>query len=379
MLKKITAIILSSILLISSVAGAWYDEPYEKLKNDGIIVTNQSFEPDKYISLIEFVTLICRAEKIYPDTTTIWWTQAYASDALSNKIIRELPENRWAGTISRYQAAEIIYNNNLDTMENKNIDVLGETILDFPTMPEEYRNIVGQLYLNGIISGRTDGKFSGWDAITRGEAVTLIYRAYYPEYRLTPVINEFSQVLGEFTTYTTNVANRNFNVNKAAEALNGTIIQPGKQFSYNSIVGNAGKAEGYKQATVISGGKYVKGYGGGICQDATTLFNAALLANMQIDERYNHALKSSYVKPGYDATVAYGTLDFKFTNPYDVPIKITASFDYNTLALTFKIYSASYIEKPEVKLYTKGSGNKWTLYREVNGIQNYSTYSSYRG
>ena len=111
----------------------------------------------------------------------------------------------------------------------------------------------------------------------------------------------------------------------ATDKIDGTIIAPGKQFSYNKIVGARTIAAGYKEAKVYSNGEVVDGIGGGICQISSTLYDAAVFANLDITERYNHQFLTSYVPAGRDATVAYGSKDLKFVNNRTYPIKIVAT------------------------------------------------------
>ena len=100
---------------------------------------------------------------------------------------------------------------------------------------------------------------------------------------------------------------------------------PGETFSYNQTVGERTIAEGYKEAGAYAGGRVVQDVGGGICQTSSTLYNAALLANLEIVDRSNHQFLTSYVPAGRDATVSWGGIDFKFKNNRTYPIKIEAS------------------------------------------------------
>ena len=102
-------------------------------------------------------------------------------------------------------------------------------------------------------------------------------------------INVFPDILGSFTTkYDASNTSRSTNLRLAANKINGTILSPGETFSYNKIVGERTIEAGYKEAKIYSGGEVVDGLGGGICQISTTLYNAALFANMEIVELYNH-------------------------------------------------------------------------------------------
>lgn len=382
-LKRIFCIVLIITMFMTTTVFAetktWYDDAYNQLISDEIIIPEADFNPLKTISKIEFLAIVCRAANIIPvNYYKEYWEIAYSTLAFREKVITDFPEEIWRDNINRYEAAEILYSVTNNTLEYKNTEIIGNALRDYPKMPEEYKEIVGQMYLNGIFSGKTNGCFAGEASLTRSEAIMMVYKTFYPEYRIKREIKPYSYLIGDYSTTATKNDNRNFNIAKSAESINGYILNPGEQFSFNEVVGRASKANGYKQSTIIQNGKYVAGYGGGVCQTATTLFNAVLKANLQIDQRTNHGLKSSYVKPGWDATIAYPTLDLKFTNNYDVPIKIVSRFDSETRTVIFEIYSEQYLEIPEVNLYSTGSGRNWTLYREVNGVINYTTKSTYK-
>ena len=136
-------------------------------------------------------------------------------------------------------------------------------------------------------------------------------------------INVFPDQISTFSTrYDANNEDRSTNLNLAASKIDGTILSPGEEFSYNKIVGERSISAGYKEAKVYQNGEVVDGIGGGICQISSTLYNAVVFANLEVTERYNHQFITSYVEAGRDATVAYGTKDFKFINNRTYPIRI---------------------------------------------------------
>lgn len=136
----------------------------------------------------------------------------------------------------------------------------------------------------------------------------------------------FANKLSTFTTtYDASNINRNNNLVLAAQKLNGTIVNPGETFSYNKTIGERTIAAGFKEAKAYANGDIVLDVGGGICQLSSTLYNACLLTNLDIVERYNHSFTTSYVSPSRDATVSWGTLDYKFKNNRKYPIKIEAT------------------------------------------------------
>lgn len=136
----------------------------------------------------------------------------------------------------------------------------------------------------------------------------------------------FVDNLGTFSsTYKESNVNRSTNVKLATNKINNVILLPGEEFSYNKVVGERTYANGFREASVYTSSGVVNGLGGGICQVSSTLYNAVLRANLEIVERKNHRYAVSYVPLGTDATVAYGSIDFRFKNNRTYPIKVVAS------------------------------------------------------
>ncbi len=117
---------------------------------------------------------------------------------------------------------------------------------------------------------------------------------------------------------------RTSNVRRAAEAVNGVILNPGDEFSYNDTVGERTEERGYHEAVAYSGNEVIEEYGGGVCQTSSTLYMAVLRADLEVTERVNHSVTVSYTPLGEDATVSWGGPDFRFRNNTDYPIKIIA-------------------------------------------------------
>ncbi len=138
---------------------------------------------------------------------------------------------------------------------------------------------------------------------------------------------------------------RIFNVTLAASRLNGVLIAPNEEFSFDNALGDVSKFTGYQQAYVIQNGKTVLGDGGGVCQVSTTMFRAALNAGLPITERHGHAYRVGYYEedspPGIDATVYVPTVDLKFKNDTGHYILIQTVVDPNILRLTFYLYGTS--------------------------------------
>ena len=198
-------------------------------------------------------------------------------------------------------------------------------------------------------------------AISVDEAKEKINSEDKTEYRiplkLTPAkktINDigteaFPYKISEFPTrYDATNTNRSQNLSIATKKINGTVLMPGETFSFNQVVGKRTIDAGYKDAKIYENGKVVDGLAGGICQVSSTLYNAVLLANLEIVERTNHSFTTSYVKAGRDATVVYGVKDFQFKNNRNYPIKIEGSVGSGIL--TFKIHGIKEETEYEVKI-----------------------------
>lgn len=135
----------------------------------------------------------------------------------------------------------------------------------------------------------------------------------------------FQNALSSFQTALSENADWNLNMQLACDAINGYIVRSGEEFSLNTILGELTTEAGYRDVETLVGKFNRVITGGGVSQVATTLYNAAILADMTIVERHNHVYAPSYVNAGFDATVLYGKKDLRFVNSYDLPIKIQAS------------------------------------------------------
>ena len=149
-------------------------------------------------------------------------------------------------------------------------------------------------------------------------------------------------------TKTTSNSDRNRNIKLATAEFNGMRIEPGETLSFNKTTGERTEAKGYRPAGAYSGGVLVQEPGGGVCQVSTTLYNAAVKADLEIIERSPHSRVSDYVPIGLDAAVNWPSQDFKFKNTSDYPIFIVAEF--SDQKLTFKIYGKQLDDGMYIKL-----------------------------
>lgn len=151
-------------------------------------------------------------------------------------------------------------------------------------------------------------------------------------------LSAVKDVLGTFTTsYSTSGSNRSGNVKNGASKINGTLLYPGDSFSTYNTVSPFTEANGYYMAGSYSNGLVVESLGGGICQVSTTLYNAVLLAELEVTQRSNHSMIVTYVDPSADAAISGTQKDFKFVNNLDYPIYIEG-YTTSDKQLTFTIY-----------------------------------------
>ena len=160
--------------------------------------------------------------------------------------------------------------------------------------------------------------------------------------------------LASYETTSTNTANGTNNMKVALEACNGSIIDPDDVWSFNDCTGDSNQEEnGYKSAHVISEGKLIDGIGGGICQASSTIYNAAIRANLDFEERYCHQWASVYVPTGLDATIDYPNLDLKIYNQNKTQVFLESEVDGSTLHVSF--WGVKYGDYDEIETHNEVS------------------------
>ncbi len=176
------------------------------------------------------------------------------------------------------------------------------------------------------------------DSGVTNTTVRMVPQRIEAEMTKAELMNRFG-LISAYTTNTTDNRNRNTNIQLSAAAINGITVLPGEIFSFNGTTGERTAEKGYKEAAAIAGGQSRDEIGGGVCQTSSTLFNAAVRADLEIIERNPHAWPSNYVEKGFDATVNWPGLDFKFRNNTEWPVFIVAA--YNKQKVTVNIYGMS--------------------------------------
>lgn len=177
------------------------------------------------------------------------------------------------------------------------------------------------------------------------------------------MLREQTQLIAEYTTYPSANVSRNANIAISGEAIEGTIM-PGETFSFNASTGKRTRDKGYQMAKIILGGRIVPGLAGGVCQTSSTLFNALLLAELQVTEHRNHSLNVSYVPKGLDATVNYPNYDLKFINNLDHPVYIRSVLDPDVPSFTIRIFGKPQYEDMHIQVQYRREGGRYQIVRD---------------
>ncbi|WP_139348639.1 VanW family protein [Clostridium sp. Marseille-P2415] len=158
-----------------------------------------------------------------------------------------------------------------------------------------------------------------------------------PPERTQAQAKEQYKVIGTFTTTTTDNKNRNRNISLAVESVNGLILKPGQEFSFNNTTGNRTREKGYQPAGAYRNGVLIEEPGGGVCQVSTTLYHAIIEGGFKTTERNAHSFAPSYVEKGQDAMVSfdgYAGPDLKFKNTSGHTIAVRAALEGRKLKIS---------------------------------------------
>lgn len=189
--------------------------------------------------------------------------------------------------------------------------------IDVMSGPSEASEVLLKLELGDVVEKRsTKGEWT--KVITKNRAEGYVQDRYLktPKQDMT----KYRLVAAAVITKVGSSESRNFNIAKAASKINGLHLDVEELYDWFKVVGNANKANGYKIAPVIIKKKSAEGYGGGICQESTALYNTIYDIGIEPIIIYHHTLTSSYVKKGMDATIAYPKKNFTFKNTAGFPL-----------------------------------------------------------
>ncbi len=356
-MKKILIGILILILVVSALVGVGYltyskvvnvDTIYSGISIEGVDVSNLSKEEAISKLTKEDTNLTKNLELVYKD-----YDFSYSYESLGYKpdyksAVEEAYEYAREGSPGeRFLMVTNLKKEPLDIQVDKEFkeENINEVIAHL-------NNVISYAPTNAMLSIVNDEMIItdeqlGYNVDNQGTR-DLIHKALQNDSKIeVPVIEKKPEITREFftalkgdigtfsTNYSTSIQNRKENIKLAAKLIDGTVIMPGEQLSFNDTIGEISLGTGFLPATVILEGEYDTGTGGGICQVSTTLYVAAVKADLQIDERRNHSRPVNYVPLGLDAAVASGFLDLKLTNPFDFPVYIKAKADNDNI--TFSI------------------------------------------
>ena len=240
--------------------------------------------------------------------------------------------------VERYKLQKDLENNNVDyplefTVDEEKVRTFVSGCNVYNTDPVEGQLLIGSdgyPYVEGGTDGITLKEEESTQAVTSaienwtgGEiSVDLAVDVSRPDVTR-DTLSLVKDVLGQATTdYSASSAARAINVQNGCALINGTLLWPGDEFSVTRAVTPFSAENGYEPAPTYEENRTVDSYGGGICQVSTTLYNAALKAEMDITARSNHTMMVGYVEPSKDAAIAEGSMDMCFVNNTDAPVYI---------------------------------------------------------
>lgn len=207
-----------------------------------------------------------------------------------------------------------------------------------------------------------------------------------------------------FETWTTDNEKRNKNIELACKGLNGKIVNPGEEFSFNNTLGERTEEKGYDFAPAYLEGQVIEELGGGVCQVSTTLYNAVFSAGLLTTYRKSHTFEPSYITPGLDATVSFRGPDYRFINNTDYSVGIRATYAKNKIKI--EIFSVPIlkegvvqnlvslklqdIDEPTLSIIREGKANKgskgseWQVFKVVKESEKeiertHDHYTKYQG
>lgn len=249
-----------------------------------------------------------------------------------------VPIGKSGNIVERYKQQKDLENNTVDytldfTVDPRRVEQYVAGCSTYDTDPVEGELLIGSdglPYVEGGTKGMTlktaesaEAVQNAIEAWTGGDiTVDLVYEETSPDVTY-ETLSLVKDVLGTATTdYSASSGNRAVNVENGCALINGTMLWPGDEFSVTDTVTPFSAENGYMPAPTYEENRTIDSYGGGICQVSTTLYNAALKAELDITSRSNHTMMVSYVEPSKDAAIAEGVMDMRFVNNTDAPIYI---------------------------------------------------------
>ncbi|MCR4589571.1 MAG: VanW family protein [Lachnospiraceae bacterium] len=354
-----TLVIMTFLSLISAIPVAAADGTLikegvyaGKVDLSGMTESEAMSAVDSYIKDLDNAELILNCVSgntvaVKPaDFSVSWGNREIVADAVSlgrsGNVIRRFKD------LSDLKKHKKVYDIELAMDDEALKQVLTEKCAAYNTNPKNAELIPGEGGNFTIIEGEEGAavnvdaslevveNYIANDLTAEGGAVDLVIETVKPKGD-TETLSKIKDKLGSFTTkYETSGADRSANIATGCKHINGTLLYPGEQFSVYEHVSPFTEENGYHLAGSYLNGLVVESLGGGICQVSTTLYQAVLRAELQVDERSNHSMVVDYVPHGGDAAIAGTAKDFKFTNNTEYPIYIAGQTGGK--AITFTLY-----------------------------------------
>ncbi len=343
-----------------SMAGLSRDEAMLKIKE---LEPNLRPDIELNISCSEKIYKLCTNDLNFKYNTDDIMEQAYSvgrngKDIERYKFILSLRENPQNFTVdcrlddNQEEIAKFISSVANDVDVEARSDYVGSFHPNSPDMFEYKNGYDGQKLDEDDLKNRVNIALEKGDYKSKIRAI--MNNVPKPSTDGKPSLKEQTVLLSSFSTVARNSSNSKTNMKVALDSINGKVLEPGEVFSFNECTGDSNNAaNGYLPATAIKDGEFVEEYGGGICQAATTVYGAALRADMEIVARSCHSYPSTYCPIGQDATIAYPYTDFKFKNSSEYTVFVKAWMKDATL--TVEIYGYHPTSWDEIQITSSGN------------------------
>ncbi len=249
-----------------------------------------------------------------------------------------------------------------------------------PTVEAEKNNckIIYKNAKNGVKIDKNIVYSDFFEYLCKNLEIEIKKQVVYPENCLDDIKNKFVLVSEFKTSFAGSGESRVNNIKLACESINGLFIKAGEIFSFNKATGNRTVDKGYKEAKIIKDGKYVDGFGGGVCQVSTTLYNACIRAGLTATEVYNHSLPSSYISPCFDAMVSMGSADLKIKNNKSSDFIITCSTINNECRICLYGVANEYQIQTRYEIYENIPAGEDIIETDASKYNGYSEPGEYR-
>lgn len=312
------------------------------------MVTNLWRKTVRRITFIFVVTLLTFCGKVYSAKAVCVSTSGYGG-----RVIFRSEEDVYVKIVTENKSYDILYGDVVfcqnEVVYYDAVSTAKKIAEDFYVPPVNSRFVYndGKIEITNAVCGKKIDEVKLAEDIascllTGGGTIVGKSYAVTPTYTKKDLKNNTSLRAEFSTSFFGSSEARVSNVLLATKKASGITLYPNEVFSFNDAVGIRNEENGFKEAKVIVGGKYVDGVGGGVCQVSTTLYNAALLSGLKVIEQHRHTLAVNYVEKSFDAMVSYGYADLKIKNDYDFPVFIVGVVEDERIS--FKIYGAEMSE-----------------------------------